>query len=143
MERRALADLVIAVPDRCVSALEKRSEIGFTLSQRQRRQVAAVEVQQVEDEIDEVSATLLLCRVLDQRERGDAVWSQPAELAIEIGLPRRQRPQGNGDRRIFAGPGPDQQADIPAVEPGVHAIPVEFELVGPFVAGRRFPSRAA
>jgi hypothetical protein len=78
VECRALTDLVIAEADRAVAALEKSGEIGFALSHWQRHQVATVEVQQVEDEIDEVSATLSFGRVLDQRERGDAVGPDSA-----------------------------------------------------------------
>jgi hypothetical protein len=98
-------------------------------------------MQQVEDEIDEVGTTFPFRGILDQRERCDAVGPHPAELAVEIGLPSRQRAECRRDRRIFAGPveaGAGQQTDIAAVEPGVHAIAVEFELVGPLVAARRF-----
>ena len=45
------------------------------------------------------------------------------------------------DCLVFAGPfepGAGQQPDLATVEPGVHAIAVEFELVGPFVAARGF-----
>lgn len=35
-------------------------------------------------------------------------------------------------------PGAGQQMEITAIEPGVHAIAVKFELMGPFVAALRF-----
>jgi hypothetical protein len=35
-------------------------------------------------------------------------------------------------------PGAGQQTEITAIEPGVHAIAVKFELMGPFVAALRF-----
>jgi hypothetical protein len=54
-----LADLVVAVTDRSVSAFEEGSEIGFAISQR--HQIAPVSVQQIKHEIkheiDEVGAT--------------------------------------------------------------------------------------
>jgi hypothetical protein len=98
-------------------------------------------VEQVKDEKDEIGATPPVRGVLDQREGGDTVRTDPAELAVEIGLPGRYRAQRRDDRRIFSGPvepGASQQPDIAAIEPGVHAVSVEFELVAPLVAARRF-----
>jgi hypothetical protein len=64
----------------------------------------SVEVKQIKDEIDEVGVTLSFRSILDQRERGDAVRPHPEQLAVEIGLPRRELSERCGDRRIFAEP---------------------------------------
>jgi hypothetical protein len=141
MKRRPLVDLVIAVADRAVPALEESGEPRLAVRQWQRHQILAVEMDQVEDEIDQVRAALPFRGVLDQREGGHAVRPHPAKLAIEIGLPGRYREERRGDSRIFAGPvepGASQQMDIAAVEPCVHAISIELELVAPLVAARRF-----
>ena len=103
-ECRTLPDLMLAVADRVLSALEQGGKTSLAVRPRQRHQIATVEVQQVEDEIGEVGAALPFRGVLDQRERGHAVRPHPAKLAIEIGLPDRQRARRRGDRRIFAGP---------------------------------------
>ena len=98
-------------------------------------------MQQVEHEIDEAGAAPPFRGVLDQRKGCDAVGPHPAKLTVEIRLPRRDRAECRGDRRVFAGPvepGTGQQADIAAIDPGVHAISVEFELVAPLVAGGGF-----
>jgi hypothetical protein len=112
---------------RVLSAIEEGGETSLAVDQRQRQQVLTFEVKQVEHEIDEVGAAPPFRGVLDQRKRGDAVRPHTAELAVKIGLPRRQRAQGYGERRIFAGPvepRAGQQADVAAVEPSVHAIAV-------------------
>jgi len=141
VKRRTLPDLVIVVVDRVLAALEQGGETSLAVRQRQRHQISTVEVEQVKDEIDEVGAALSLRGVLDQREGRDAVRSEPAKFSVDIGLPRREGVGCCRDRRIFAGPvepGAGQQADIAAIEPGMRAIPVEFELMGPLAAAPRF-----
>ena len=59
---------------------------------------------------------------------------------VEIGLPRPERRHGRGDRRIFMGPvepGAGEELYRAAVEPRVHAVAVEFDLVQPLIALRR------
>ena len=132
---------MLAVADRVLSGLDQGGKTSLAVRQWQRHQIATVEVQQVEDEIDKVGAALSFRGVLDQRKRGDAIRPHPAELAVEIGLPGRERAQRRGDRRIFAGPvepGAGQQVDIATIEPGVHAIAVVLELVRPRIAVRSF-----
>jgi predicted transcriptional regulator len=51
----------------------------------------AVEVEQVEQEKDERPGVARVGRGLDQAERGRAVGTDAAELAIEIGLPGVKR----------------------------------------------------
>ncbi len=69
MECRPLPDLVIAVPDGVLPAIEKGGKTRLAVGQRQRHQVLTVEVEQVEDEVDEVGAAPPFRRVLDQTQR--------------------------------------------------------------------------
>jgi hypothetical protein len=141
VKRRTLPDLVIAVADGGVRLSEEHGQARLSVRQRRRNQIQPIEVEQVEDEKDEVGAAPPFRGVLDQRERGDAVRLHPAELAVEIGLPSRYRAQGRDDRRIFAGPvepGASQHPDIAAIEPGVHAIAIEFELMAPLATAWSF-----
>ena len=89
MKCRTLADLVVAVTDRvrlCVRGGRRDGPCGPPAAAHQ---IPPIEVQQVEDEIDKVGAAPPFRGILDQRERGDAVRPHSAELAVEIGLPRR------------------------------------------------------
>src|SRR5712692_2500271 len=55
-------------------------------------------------------------------------------------LPRPERRHGRGDRRIFmrpVEPGAGQQLDGAPVQPRMHAVAVELDLVQPFGAFRR------
>jgi hypothetical protein len=54
VKRRALPDLMLAVADRALPAFEQGGKTSLAVRQRQRQQIATVEMQQVEDEIDEV-----------------------------------------------------------------------------------------
>jgi hypothetical protein len=56
---------VIAKADRAYSFLEEGGETSLAVSQRQRHQIATVEVEQVKYEIDEVGPTTPFCRVLE------------------------------------------------------------------------------
>jgi hypothetical protein len=77
-ERRPLPDLVVAVPDGVIPAIEKSGKTAFAGGQRERHQVPTIEVEKVEDEVDEVGTALSFRRVLDQCERGEAVRTHPA-----------------------------------------------------------------
>src|SRR5262249_5932799 len=76
----------------------------------------------------------------DDVEGGDAVGTDAAQFAVEIGLARIERRHGLGDRRVFVGPvqaGAGEQLHRAAVEPRVHAVAVVFDLMQPAVAVRR------
>src|SRR5262249_16837427 len=77
---------------------------------------------------------------LDDVERSDAVGSDAAQFAVEIGLARIERRHGLGDRRVFMGPvqpGARQQLNRAAVKPRMHAVAVVFEFMQAAVAVRR------
>jgi hypothetical protein len=92
----------------------------------------AAEVEQIEQEKHESIAIAAVRRILDQAEGGGAIRANAAQLAVEIGLLRRQRFDRGRDRRVFTGPvepGAGQQPDRATVEPGMHPVPVELEFV--------------
>ena len=64
----------------------------------------AIEVEEIEQEKGESAAVTGVRCVLDQAERGGAVGANAAQLAVEIGLPRRQRRHRRGDRWVFMRP---------------------------------------
>jgi len=91
-------------------------------------------VEEVEQEKDEgFGAARVGCR-LNQAERGDAVGTDAAQLTVEISLPDRQRCHRRSYRRVFVGPvepRAGQQPDRAPVEPGMHPVSVELDLVEP------------
>ena len=94
----------------------------------------AIEVEEIEQEKHESIAIAAVRCILDQAEGGGAVGANAAQLAVEIGLPRRQRFDRRRDRRVFMRPveaGAGQQPDRAAVEPGMHPVAVEFDFVQP------------
>ena len=94
----------------------------------------AIEVEEIEQEKHQSIAVAAVRCVLDQAERGGAVGTNAAQLAVEIGLPRRERCDGRRDRRVFMGPveaGAGQQPDRAPVQPRMHPVAVEFEFVQP------------
>ena len=59
---------------------------------------------EIEKEKDESAAITGVRCVLDQAEGRGAVGANAAQLAVEIGLPRRQRFDRGRDRRVFTRP---------------------------------------
>jgi hypothetical protein len=60
-----MCGLVLTIPDRVLSALEEGDEPSLAVRQRQRQQIATVEVQRVEAEIDKVGTSATFCDILD------------------------------------------------------------------------------
>jgi len=74
------------------------------------------------------------CRGVDRFDPTSCVRANAAQFAIEIGLRGRHGCQCLGDRRVFVRPiepGAGQQPHRAVIEPGVHAVAVEFEFVKP------------
>jgi hypothetical protein len=66
-----------------------------------------------------------------------------AQLAVEIGLCRRQGQYGRGNRRMFmrpVEPSAGQEAHRTSVQPRMRAMAVEPDLVQPFRCRGRFTS---
>ena len=94
----------------------------------------AIEVEEIEQEKHQSIAVAAVRCILDQAERGGAIGTNAAQLAVEIGLPRRQRFDRGRDRRVFTRPveaGAGQQPDRTAFEPRMHPVAVELEFVQP------------
>ena len=97
-------------------------------------------MEKVEQEINQRIAVACVRRVLDQAEGGRAVGPHPAQFPVEIGLAGGERCDRGGNRRVFMCPvesGPGQQPDRAPIEPGVHPISVELDLVQPLGPIRR------
>jgi hypothetical protein len=91
-------------------------------------------VEKIEQEEDESAALTSVRCILDQAERRGAVVPDAAQLAVEIGLPRREQCHGRCDRRLFTRPvepSPGQQSHLASVQPGMHPVTVEFDFMEP------------
>ena len=135
-----MAAVIVAVMQRRSDTRQQCGKPRFALDQRQGGDVLAVAMQQVEDEIHQPRRVARVGRGLDHAERRDAVGKHAAQFTVEISLARVERRHRRGDRRIFMGPvepGAGQQFHRAAIEPGVHAVTVEFDLVEPLIALRR------
>ena len=140
MERRAPAAVIVAVMQGRPGARQQIGQPRLALDQRQRGDVLAVAMQQVEDEIDQPGGVAGIRGGLDHAEGGDAVREDAAQFAVEIGLARIERRHGRRDLRVLVRPvepGAGQQLDRAAVEPRMHAVTVELDFVQPLVAFRR------
>ena len=137
----AEADLVIAELQGRSRLRQQAGQPFLALEQRPCREIFAVEVEQIEQEEHEAGGVAGVRRQLDHAERGDAVGAQSAQFAVEIGLARGQRRDGRRDLRIFmrpVEPVAGEEPHLAAVEPGMHAEAVVFDLMQPLVAVRRF-----
>src|SRR5262249_58409032 len=108
------SDLVIAEMQRRPSPRQQGAKTFFPLRNRHRGDRFAIEVEEIEQEKDESAAVARVRGVLDQAERDGAIGPDAAQLAVEIGLSRREQRYRCGDRRIFmrpVTPGAGQQPD--------------------------------
>src|SRR5215470_15380638 len=140
MESRAMADLVVVVSQRVWRILQQRRQSGLPLHQRQSHQIFPVQKQQVEEEEDQ-RPFAGVGRVLDQVKCRPAIGQHPTKFAVEIGVPRRKPSYRLCNGRVFIGPvitPPRQDLHSASVEPGVHPIPIELDLVQPVGAVRCF-----
>jgi hypothetical protein len=78
-------------------------------------------------------------RVLDQVEGRSAIGHHPTEFAIQVGVLCRQASNGLGDGGVLLGPvvtSPRNDFHSARVEPSVHAISIELDLMQPVWAVR-------
>ena len=130
---------MIAVMQAWCGVPEQRAEPLLALDQRPRPEIFAVEVEKIEQEEDERRRVAAVRSELNDVEGSDAVGTDAAEFAVEIGLARVEGRHSLGDRRVFMGPvqpGARQQLDGAAVEPSHHAVAVVFDFVEPLVTVR-------
>lgn len=121
MEGPPAPDLVIAELKGGACIGQQFAEAFLPLRQRPHADGFAIEVEEIEQEKDEgVAFTGVRC-VLDQAERGCAVGADAAQLPVEIGLFGGERCNRRSDACVFirpVKPGPGQQPDRAAVQPG-------------------------
>ena len=109
--------------------VDLKFEPVLALDQQPLPKIPAIQVQKIEQEEDERRRVAAVGCQLDDVERGDAVKSHAAQLAVEIGLALIERRHGFGDRRIFIRPTEacrGQQRGSPAVQPRMHAVGVRI-----------------
>jgi hypothetical protein len=112
----------------------------LAVTERQPRDVLAVELEEIEGEEHEpVAATIR--RRLHQFERGHAVGPHAAKLSVDIGGLDLELGECGCSRRIFLRPieaGAGEEPDFALVDPGRHPVAVEFDLMHPLRAARGF-----
>ena len=112
---------------------------SLTLGERHGGDGLAVELEEIEQEIDEGGA-VGVGGLLHEAEVGDAVGTHGAEFAVEIGGSDGKFCQGSGGCGIFGGPvepGAGEELDLAGCDAGRHAIAVELDFVNPERPGGR------
>ena len=118
---------------------EQRCQASLALLERQTPDVFAVQVQQVEDEVDEVAAITAAEGVLQRLKARAAVGQEHGHLAIEKGAPDGQL--GGRGAHLGEPVGPvlavaAEEGDGPLVDAAADPVAVELELVQPRIAFR-------
>jgi hypothetical protein len=134
------ADLVVAVMQGSIGVRQQTRKTFLACGEGPGAEILAVEIEQIEEEEDQRGGVPVVRSELDDVERGNAVGSDAAQFAITIGLAGAKLRHSPGNRRIFVGPveaGARQQLDRTMIDPGVHAVAVVFDFMGPVVAFRR------
>ena len=140
MEPAAMPDLVIAIVQGRVCIRQQFGEPRLALDERPRIEILAVEVQKIEQEEDERGGVAAVGRRLDHANGGDAVGTDAAQFAVEIGLLGAKRRDVGGDLRIFVRPvkpGACEQPQRSAIEARMHAVAVKFDFMQPVRSVRR------
>jgi hypothetical protein len=136
----AVAGFMRAECDSVRRLLEEGREACLAVDQRQGREVFAVEIEEIEDEINEAGAAAI-GGLLHELKGGHAVWANAAELAVKIGgfdLKRLERVGGPGILRGPVEPGTGEKLDGALIDPGGDAVAVELDLVDPPGSARGF-----
>ena len=125
---------LVAVKLKVGNRREQRLKKRLTLDERQARDIAAVEMQEIESEIDETNPAWPVARGLGLRKTRQPVVTHAAQFAVEIRGFRPHFRERFNDAWIFAAPieaGPRQQLHPTAVDARGHAETVEFDLMQP------------
>ena len=104
------------------------------------RDVDAVQLEEIEDEVDELALPLPGERFLQGLEAGAAVREQDGDLAVDLRAARFQRLCRRDDLGKVAGPvvaAPAPQGHRPALDAAADPVAVVLDLVQPAVAFRR------
>ena len=141
-EGRALALHMIGVANRAAfrQARDERRQQRLALDQRQAGEIAAVEMQQIEDVIGQPLGLAARERILQSSEAGDAILAHHRDLAVQISGADLGQRQGRGDRPEARRPveaAAGEHADLAGLEAGRRAVAVQLDLVDPVIAGRR------
>ena len=116
----AVAAFVLAVDDPRRRVLEQLRQPFLPLEQRQRRDVLAIEFDEVEGEVDQ-AAVSGVGGLLHQLERGHAVGTDAAQLTVDVCRLHWELGEGRGRCRILCRPvesGPGEELNLAAVRCG-------------------------
>jgi hypothetical protein len=133
VEGRAVADLMVVVLESGRRTVQQRCQPGLAVDQGQPGDVLAIDEGQIEKEKHE-RAPSCITGVLNEVEGRPAIRERSAKFAVQVGVLRRQPRDVLGDGGIFVGPNvaaTGKNLHAAGVEPGVHAIPIELDLVQP------------
>jgi len=124
---------------------EEAREDRFPALEREARDVLAVEVEEIEDEVDERRTRAAAEGVLQILEARPAVGSHARDLAVEDCVSHPEASYGIDDlgkarRAVVAGTA--DEAHVAVVDETADAVPVVLELVQPGVARRRLAYQA-
>ena len=111
----------------------------FSITQGHALQVVAVEVEQVEDEVDQSLALRIGQRVLQCLEAGPTAFIDDGDFAIEPCGFEAELAHGLGDAIQRSGPFlavSREHRHLALVDAAEHAVAVELDFMQPFIAGR-------
>src|SRR5271168_2864988 len=95
-------DLIRSVRQRCCgSPADQRLQKRLALDERQAGSVSPVKMQKIESVVDEAHAALAVARGLGLRKAGQAIVTNPAQLAVEVGRLYTDLRQRRNHARIF------------------------------------------
>ena len=138
MKGWSLADLVVVISKRLGCTDQECLQPNFAIDEGQGHQIVAIQEQQIEQEKDQRTPAGI-AGVLDQIESRPSIGEHTAEFAIKIGVLRRQFGYCRGDCGLFVRPivaAAGQDLHTARIEPGVHPIAIQLDLVQPIGASR-------
>ncbi len=121
-----------------LGACQQVAQQGLAAVQLGVPQVPAVEVDQIEREVDQCPGLLLTQSLLQPGKRADPGRRERDDLAVEKCCRGGERADRRGDLREPARPVvslASPKLDFPMFESGEQAVAVELDLVQPVVAG--------
>ena len=107
--------------------------IGFAVDERQRGEVLIVQEEQIEQEEDQPRFGYI-GGVLDQVKGGSTIRRHAAVFTVEVGILHSEPGDGRGNGRVLRGPvvaPTSEDVHSARIEPRVHAVSVELDLVKP------------
>src|ERR1700674_5637888 len=135
---RARAGYVDAEAHPACCLWNEGAQEAFSITQGHPLQVVAVEVEQVEDEVDQALALRIGQRVLQRLEAVPTAVIDDGDFAIEPRRLKAELADSLGDAVQRSGPllaVSREHRHLALVDAAEHAVAVEFDFMQPFIAG--------